>query len=121
MTILSQLSKIIMKSSLNNNNISGQILDVILNDDAHFQARKLISSMADSDSDDELMRALQGGDADGSADCAYCQSPGALMACLKCNSAVYCDNVRRTESIMLSVISSHIDGFVSLDLYAPSF
>ncbi|KAH9110003.1 hypothetical protein LEN26_013880 [Aphanomyces euteiches] len=46
--------------------------------------------MADSDSDDELMRALRGHVQTG--ECAYCQTEGASFACNKCNSVVYCDN-----------------------------
>ncbi|KAF0762368.1 hypothetical protein AaE_003312 [Aphanomyces astaci] len=46
--------------------------------------------MAESDSDDELMRALQGhGQPE---ECAYCQTEGATFPCTKCNSVVYCDN-----------------------------
>ncbi|RHY74122.1 hypothetical protein DYB34_005103 [Aphanomyces astaci] len=42
--------------------------------------------MAESDSDDELMRALQGhGQPE---ECAYCQTEGATFPCTKCNSVV---------------------------------
>ncbi|ETV99144.1 hypothetical protein H310_08548 [Aphanomyces invadans] len=46
--------------------------------------------MADSDSDDELMRALQGHSQP--RECAYCKTDGATFPCTKCNSVVYCDD-----------------------------
>ncbi|OQS03817.1 hypothetical protein THRCLA_03895, partial [Thraustotheca clavata] len=45
----------------------------------------------DSDSDDELMRALRGGGPK-SAECSYCQTPGASLPCSKCHQAMYCDD-----------------------------
>ncbi|EQC33474.1 hypothetical protein SDRG_08984 [Saprolegnia diclina VS20] len=47
--------------------------------------------MADSDSDDELMRALRGGGMK-SAECSYCQTDGAKLPCSKCHQAMYCDD-----------------------------
>ncbi|KDO24004.1 hypothetical protein SPRG_10700 [Saprolegnia parasitica CBS 223.65] len=47
--------------------------------------------MADSDSDDELMRALRGGGMK-TADCSYCQADGATLPCSKCHQAMYCDD-----------------------------
>ncbi|OQS01276.1 hypothetical protein ACHHYP_01499 [Achlya hypogyna] len=47
--------------------------------------------MADSDSDDELMRALRGGGMK-AAECSYCQAYGAKLPCSKCHQAMYCDD-----------------------------
>ncbi|KAF0698593.1 Aste57867_10787 [Aphanomyces stellatus] len=46
--------------------------------------------MADSDSDDELMKALQGHTRP--RECAYCQTDGASFPCQKCHSVAYCDD-----------------------------